>query len=378
MNSVARLSETTTAICDRSALDATEWDDLFVRARMPQPYYGRHVLDAHAGAELLPPGLRFVTVRSGGRLDALLPFRLSRDVTALGGHVARPLLTPFITASLPLVADGPSLRETMGALVSALPVASNGRAWRWPLLPSDGPVGSALLAAMRDAGWQHDSVASFARPILDRRDSHDAFLSGHPHRSRFKDLRRRHRRLAETGTLALISATEGAGLGAMVEAFLVLERAGWKGEAGSAMACRAPTSALARTLFAPIGGPVAARADALTLDGRPIAISLALSGGGTATLLKTAFDECLRNHAPGLLLEAEIVRLCHETGFADRLDSATLAGSALESLYRESETIAEIIALPPGADGPSLARRVRLAQFEARARMAAKRALKRR
>ncbi len=121
-----------------------------------------------------------------------------------------------------------------------------------------------------------------------------------------------------------------------------------------------------------------ARADALTLDGRPIAISLALVGGGTATLLKTAYDEDLRSHAPGLLLEAEIVRACHETGFADRLDSATLEGSALESLYRDRTAVAEIIAVPPGRHALSLERRLGLARFERQARTAAKQVLRRR
>jgi hypothetical protein len=105
---------------------------------------------------------------------------------------------------------------------------------------------------------------------------------------------------------------------------------------------------------------------------------VALVTGGTATLLKTAYDEGLRSHAPGLLLEAEIVRACHETGFAERLDSATLDGSALESLYRDRTPIAEVIAVPPGRQVISLERRVRLARFERDARAAAKRALRRR
>ncbi len=72
------------------------------------------------------------------------------------------------------------------------------------------------------------------------------------------------------------------------------------------------------------------------------------------------------------------MRACHETGFAERLDSATLDGSALESLYRDRTPIAEIIAVPPGRQVISLERRLRLARFERDARAAAKRALRRR
>ncbi|WP_375455666.1 GNAT family N-acetyltransferase [uncultured Methylobacterium sp.] len=360
-----------------TAPEPGEWDDLFARARAPHPHYARHVVAAHRAAGLLPDDLRFVTVRRHGRLDAALPCRLRRDVSALGAFVAQPLLSPFVTATAPLVADGPDPDATFDALVAGLAAASGGRAWRWPLLPLDGHSGTGLAAAMDRAGWRRATVAAFERPVLDRRGTHDAFLAGHPHKARLKDLRRRARRLAEGGSVRFETATGGAGLERAVAAFLDLERAGWKGGAGTAMACRPEHAAFARAVFADTGGPVGARADILSLDGKPVAISLALTGGGTATLLKTAYDEAFRGSAPGLLLEAEIVRACHETGFGDRLDSAALAGSALESLYRERETIAEIIALPPGRDALSLERRVRLARFERRARDEARRLLRR-
>jgi CelD/BcsL family acetyltransferase involved in cellulose biosynthesis len=230
---------------------------------------------------------------------------------------------------------------------------------------------------MERAGWQVGIVASFERPVLDRRADYDAFLAGHPHKSRLKDLRRRRRRLEEAGTLTLESTTEGPALERALEDFLALEAAGWKGEAGTALRSRPQTEAFARALFRPQGDPVSVRADLLRLDGRTVAASLALISGGTAYLLKTAYDETLRAQAPGLVLEEAIVRALHADGFAGRLDSATLPGSALESLYPERETIAEIVALPPGAGLISLERRLRLARFEHRARAEAKRLLRR-
>ncbi|KAB1072636.1 GNAT family N-acetyltransferase [Methylobacterium planeticum] len=370
------------------AREPEAWDDLVARSREPHPHFSRHVLTAHMAAGLAPADLRLVTVRRAGRLVAALPYRLRRDLCGLGGQVARPFLSPLVTATPPLVAREADLPETLSALVAGLGEASGGRAWRWPLLPAGSPLGQGLLAAMRAAGWACGSVAAFERPILDRRASHAAFLDGHPHRARFKDLRRRERRLAEVGHVTFETATEGPALAAAVEAFLTLERAGWKGAAGTAMASRPEGAALARGLFGrtelPVTGrnptrtegPVTPRADLLRLDGRPVAVSLALVAGGTATLLKTAYDETQRASAPGLLLEARIIEAMHRTGFAERLDSATLAGSALESLYRERETIAEIIAVPPGG-ALSLDRRLRLARFEHEARAEAKRLLRR-
>lgn len=145
------------------------------------------------------------------------------------------------------------------------------------------------------------------------------------------------------------------------------------------MACSPSHAAFARAVFAGSEGPVAVRADTLSRDGRPLAISLALVSGGTAFLLKTAYDEGARALAPGLVLEAEIVRALHADAFAEHLDAATTDASALESLYREREAVAEIVAVPGGMRHfVSLDRRLRLARLEREARGEAKRLLGRR
>lgn len=368
-------------ILDAAALadEASAWDDLVARALEPHPHYSRHVIDAHRRSGLAPAGLSFVTVWRGHRIDAALPFRLRRDLSKLGAFVARPFLSPFMPSSAPLVAADEPLEETLALLVTGLAEASGGRPWRWPLLTTSGRLGTALLAAMRLAGWRLETVGSFERPILVRRARYDALLKDHPHKGRLKDLRRRQRRLSERGTLDLATATEGRALATAVEAFLALEAAGWKGSAGTALLARPETAAFAREVFADRGGPISIRADTLRLDGKPLAISLALIAGRTAALLKTTYDETERAFAPGLVLEGEIVRALHEDAFAEQLDSATLAGSALESLYPERESVSEIISAPPGGDGlVSLARRVALARFEHRAKAHAKRLLKRR
>ncbi|WP_232629278.1 GNAT family N-acetyltransferase [Methylobacterium sp. Leaf118] len=359
------------------ALEPEAWNALAARAIAPQPFYGRRAIAAHQASGLAPAGLAAVVVRGTDGLEAVLPFELRADVIGLGGTVAQPFLSRLVTASLPLVAEGPALDDRLDALVEGLALASGGRCWRWPLLPVAGRLGAGLLAAMARAGWGVATVAAFARPVLDRRADHAAFLAGHPHRGRLKDLRRRRRRLGESGTLAFVSATEGPALEQALEEFLALEAAGWKGAAGTALRCGADTEALARALFRADGAP-AVRADLLRLDGRTIAASLALVAGGTAFLLKTAYDEGSRAQAPGLVLEADIVRALHDTAFADRLDSATLPGSVLESLYPDRETIAEILAVPPGPSLLTLEQRVHLARLAHRARAEAKRLLGRR
>lgn len=358
--------------------EAAAWDALSVRSGDAHPFFSRHVMQAHLASGLASPDLRVVLVHGPDRLEAMLPFRRSYDISGLGRSVALPYLSPFITATAPLVAAGSDRPAILAALVEGLAAASGGRAWRWPLLSVEAAPGRDLIAAMAAAGWDLGEVARFERPVLDRRTDHAAFLAGHPHPSRLKDLRRRQRRLAESGAVNLVTATEGPALARALEDFLAVEEAGWKGAAGSAMACRPAHASFARALFRAGSGPVGIRADSLTRDWTSLAVSLALVAGGTAYLLKTAYDESARALAPGLVLEAEIVRALHADAFADRLDSATLAGSALESLYRERDAVAEIIAVPAGGRGLiGLERRLRLARFEETARGEARRLLRR-
>lgn len=361
------------------ATDPDAWDSLMSRALTTHPHYSRHVIAAHHTAGLADSNLAFVAVQGPNGLDALLPFTCKRDVSGLGSKVAQPFLSPFVTQTSPLVADDPDLSETLDLLVMGLRSASAGRVWRWPLLPTLTRLGCELLAAMDRAGWQHGIVHRFERPIVERRTSYDAFLAGHPHRSRIKDLHRRRRRLSERGTLSFDVATHGPSLRDAVASFLTLERAGWKGSAGTALACQPQHESFARALFADASSPVGLRADILRLDGRPLSISLALLAGGTVTLLKTTYDETERSSAPGLLLEAQIIEALHETEFARRLDSATLAGSVLEDVFPDRETICEIVAAPSGA--PRLLpvdRRIRLAMIERDAKALIKRILGRR
>ncbi|UHC15790.1 GNAT family N-acetyltransferase [Methylobacterium currus] len=348
--------------------EPASWDALVARAAGPTPDYARRVLEAHRDHGLAPADLPCLAVRAGPDLLALLPYRTGRGPLGLG-RIARPFASPYLTVTAPLVVAGTEGVPALAALVAGM--RTLGQPWWWPLLPADE---SPLLAALARDGWGSAEVSGFSRPVLDRRASHDIFLREHPHKGRLKDLRRRRRRLDEAGIVTVEAIGPDGDLAGAVAAFLDLERRGWKGRAGTALACRPQTEGLAKDLFRAGGGPVTARADLLRLDGRVVAASLALVCGGTATLLKTAYDEALRALAPGVLLEAEIVRALHETRFADRLDSATLASAVLDDLYPERTRIAEIVVSPRGGPAPeriaARARRQHAAKAWLRARLA--------
>ncbi|HEX8665811.1 MAG TPA: GNAT family N-acetyltransferase [Beijerinckiaceae bacterium] len=312
------------------------YDALLVGALHANPFHGRSVVEAHAAAGLLPERLRFLAARDGGHLDALLPF--VPNGTFLGFRRAHRAWTP-----LHFSVDGTPLLTAAGAVALAEAMAAAGPLWRLPLVAVDGGAGRALMAACAERGFATEVLSSFDRPILEwRSGGYEAYARAHLSRSRRKALVRQWRRLHEAGRAAVASFADGEGLRHAVESFLTLEARGWKGRRGTALASRPASAALARALFTSSEGPVRGRADVLTLDGRPIAASLALVSRGTAYLLKTAHDETLRELSPGVLLEDAILRAFLEEGFAQKLDSASLPGGVLDDLYAGRERIADL------------------------------------
>ena len=330
---------------------AEAWDRLVAEAATPNPFYARRIVAAHIAHGLAGPSLRFVVVHDGQSLLALLPYRPGGWRVGLRRRAHAGWMSPYVVTSTPLIARE-GLADHANALLDGLHAA--GSLWLLPLLSLDSDAGAALRTALARRGWPSQTISAFGRAVLDGRDA--GAYEVHVGASRRKDLGRRRRRLAELGHLSVASFVAGEGLRQAVEDFLALEARGWKGAGRTALASRPNTAAFLRAAFADSGGPVTCRADVLRLDERPIAISLAFVCGGTAYLFKTAYDETLRRHAPGVLLEDEIVRIRRDTGFAERLNSASLPGSVLEALYPHREAMGDLLfATDPAISAQALA-----------------------
>lgn len=360
-------------VLDRADLEADRvgWDALAADARASNPYFARPVVDAHLAHRFVEARPRFACVRHGARLVAMLP--TAARAGRLGWCDAPgALCSPFTTLSTPLVArDAPD--GWADALVLAIRRACRGGAFLFPMFPVRSPLGVALCDAFARTGAELAALAPFERPVLAARGSYEAYVAEALARSRRRGLARRRRRLDERGVAVHEIACRGLGLREAVDAFLQIEQSGWKGRMGTALAEHAVTRAFARDLFLSAEGPVAARADVLVLDGTPVAVSLALVSAGTAFLLKTAYDETHRSLAPGVLLEDAIVRALHADRFCERLDSATLPGSVLETLYPDRMAIADLaVNLRPG--DPLFPARVAAERWQRGARARVKRA----
>jgi len=170
----------------------------------------------------------------------------------------------------------------------------------------------------------------------------DAYLEQAMTGKKRKELRRQYSRLSELGPLAWERETGAEGLDAWCEAFLALEASGWKGRAGSALACDPATAALFRESLA--GAAARGRLErlALRLDGHPIAMLATFLTPPGAFSFKTAFDEGFARFSPGVLLQRENLAMLERDDVAWTDSCAAADHPMIDHIWRERRPIGRL------------------------------------
>jgi CelD/BcsL family acetyltransferase involved in cellulose biosynthesis len=199
-------------------------------------------------------------------------------------------------------------------------------------------------------------------------------MTRHVAPKRRKDLARTWRRLAERGEVQHESHRSGGGLDGAIRAFLDIEAQGWKGGRGTALACDPLTQRFALEAFTGDAAHSICRADVLAVDGKAIAVSLAVIAGKVAYTVKCAYDETYRKYSPGLLLEVEVIRSFLADRWAERLDSAAGDGHIIGELWPDRIDVGDLVfALSPRFANGRLAILTRTEQWRRNFRETAKR-----
>jgi CelD/BcsL family acetyltransferase involved in cellulose biosynthesis len=142
---------------------------------------------------------------------------------------------------------------------------------------------------------------------------------------KFREIRRRRRRLAEQHGPVAYEVVDGAGSWReSLEIGLALEASGWKGEAGTAVESAADTAAFYRDVAEWAAREKMLEVGVLRAGDRPIAFDLAIFGGTRVWLLKTGFDHELSRYAPGQIIRHDAIEAAFERG----LDSYEFAGES--------------------------------------------------
>jgi CelD/BcsL family acetyltransferase involved in cellulose biosynthesis len=326
------------------------WDDLARTAGTPNPFYESWFL-ADACRWFAPKAqFRLVLVeerdqkRGSTRLVGVVPLESRRKF----GHWPVPHLRtiehPYAFLGAPLLRAGyePAVwRLILGSLSTIDPRA---KLLDLHTIPMDSPAAIALGDELRESDRAWSQLELYHRAFLNRAPSAETyFLSAMTSHQR-QELRRRSRRLSESGEIRHETVETVAQLEDWITGFLTLEARGWKGTADGAMAHDSSRGDfLLNTVTAAF---LRGQADlsTLLLDGRPIAMKCNFRAARGAFAFKIAFDEELSRFSPGVLMELENVRRVHESSQTDWMDSCAIPGHfMINRLWSERRPIARLL-----------------------------------
>jgi CelD/BcsL family acetyltransferase involved in cellulose biosynthesis len=288
-----------------------EWDALLARGPVDLPFLRHAVLEAWldsfapARAELLVLAARGADGSPAGFAPLLLQRRggLVWLVSPANEHSCRVEWVLGQDASGAVAALWRHLRDRL----------------RWDVLllrdlPRDGPTSTLLEPLARGDAHPCGRWESQRSPYLPLGPGAGQGRST----ARFlANLRRRHRRLAELGPVAVLREDGRGDVERTFREFLALEASGWKGREGSALALDERRAGFYRRWVEEAAERGALALRALTLGGRPVAMHLGLVHRGTYFLPKTAYDEALSAVSPGQLLHGEVLAECWARGLAE-------------------------------------------------------------
>jgi len=317
------------------------WDRLARGASEPNPFHESWYL-LPALRALAPRRVTLMCCEIGGDLVGLMPLAAAR------GYYGRPIphlagwTHPNSFLGAPLVARGAEHAFWTALLAHADRHAGAGLFLHLADLPLTGALADALRDVLARQHRAHGVVWREERAALASALSPEAYLEASLSGKKRKELRRQHARLSERGALTVVRQRDEADLAPWIEAFLALEAAGWKGGAGSALACAPATARLFRDALT--GAAAAGRLERLTLrlDGVPVAMLASFLAPPLAFSYKTAFDESLSRFSPGVLLQRENLAILTDPRIAMTDSCASADHPMIDHIWRERRAVGRV------------------------------------
>ncbi|SFG03677.1 Acetyltransferase (GNAT) domain-containing protein [Novosphingobium sp. CF614] len=322
--------------------DVGAWDGLALRAAEPNPFFESWYL--LPSLRNLPGTERVMVLRfeQDGQLSGILP------IVRAGRYYRWPVpqLSSWLHANsfcgVPLVARGCEVPFWQAALrwADAAPGAALFLHLRGMVL--GGPMHAALAGVIACEGRKVEVVHREARAMLASSLSPEAYLEASLSGKKRKELRRQASRLTEQGQLAFERRNDIAEIDEWCRQFLALEAAGWKGKAGSALACDQANARLFRESLE--GAAARGRLERLTLrlDGRPLAMLATFLTPPGAFSYKTTFDENFARFSPGVLLQRENLAMLERPEIAWSDSCASADHPMIDHFWRERRGIGRL------------------------------------
>ncbi len=316
---------------------ADAWRELAARAIEPNVFY--EPAFALAAAPIVARDAGAVLVWSGVNPRQLLgffPARIERRRYGLKLPVLVGLSHPYGPLGVPLVEREAVEPITAAWLAHLAADAALPGLVLLPQLPEDGPFAAALATILRRAQMPAADFNRHQRALLQPTGERSLYVKNAVGRRQQKELRRRWRRLSETGAVLLTAAIEPPAINAAMEDFFALEAGGWKGRVGTAIAKNDDLHRFIRTAVDGLAAEGKVRVDRIMVDGRAIAATIILRSGSGAWFWKIAYDESFARFSPGVMLSVVITDDLVEDASIVRTDScATADHPMIDHLWRE-------------------------------------------
>ena len=326
---------------------AKAWDDLAVAAAEPNVFAERWFVSAGTRHLAHGQGVRLLELWDDAELLAVLPLRIAARYGRLQVAHVENWLHYHSFLGTPLMRAGRE-RAAWAAILKAL----DGADWPQGLLHftglvEDGPVHRGLVEAAAAMGRRCNSVHRIERALLQSDLSPADYYAATVRKKKRKELKRLEARLAELGSVTTRRLVDAVELEPWCDAFLRLERSGWKGRTGSALANSDATELFFRDAVA--GAYAAQRLEIVRLDlgDRPLAMLVNFIAPPGAFSFKIAFDEEYARFSPGVLVQLENLAILTRANVAWMDSCAVEDHPMINSLWGERRPIVRVT-LPLG------------------------------
>ena len=334
----------------------TPWRGLEQAACEPAPQAAHFWL--HAALTHLPvrdrPWLARVEDPDDALPLAIAGLRKTRRFGPLG-RLASTRWGEFFFSGLPLLRQGAERQALDGLLWAASGMGA--KAMELASIPAQGPVMAALKQVAGDKGLLVKEMVHWRRAALDARQSPAQWWQDDIPRKKRKEYARLMRRLKEAGEVSFQIMKTGEDPSPWIDDFLALEARGWKGRAGTAIACKPALRHFVEAALRAAAAAGALRFWRLSLNERTIAILFGFVQDENLWLGKMAHAEDLGRYSPGVLLIIEATRdilADPRITFAD--SCAAPHHPMIDRLWKQRLALTDVVIAAPGV----LAPRVRL------------------
>jgi len=320
---------------------AGEWAALADQAAEPNAFAEHWFVAASLRNMADGRDIRLLEARRGGRLIGILLVEIGRGYARLPVRFVGNWRHDQMFLGTPLVAAGEE-EAFWTATIAALGDAG----WAANFLHLRGLAeGGAVHRGLAGAAIVHREVRAFLASDLDP----SAYYEQAVRPKKRKEIRRLRKRLAELGPVAVRTLDDGAALDSWCDSYLALEKAGWKGREGSALACRPETELFFREALA--AAWAAGRLQFLRLDlgPRPIAMLVNFLCPPGSFSFKTVFDEDYARFSPGVLIQLENLDILARPDIAWMDSCAVEHHPMIDGLWTERRSIVRLTVPLKGA-----------------------------